>query len=79
MGCTIHPSKTANSRVLQETIPTMNERKGEKKGDASPNWPGPGQAKKEETKEKNLGSHHFNKEHSMNFILLINQGTRRAL
>jgi hypothetical protein len=57
----------------------MNERKGGKKGDASPNWPGPGQAKKEETKEKNLGSHHFNKEHSMNFILLINQGTRRAL
>jgi hypothetical protein len=52
MGCTIHTSKTAESRVLQETILTMNERKGEKKGDASPNWPGPGQAMKEENKRE---------------------------
>jgi hypothetical protein len=29
--------------------------------------------RKKKLKEKNLGSHHFNEEHSVNFILFFNQ------
>jgi hypothetical protein len=40
---------------------------------------GQNRPRKKKLKEKNLGSHHFNKQHSMNFILLFNQVTKRAL